>query len=289
MASIGVDIGGSGVRAARVVDGEVGEIVSRKLVDRDVTTVVRTVAEVVDALGGADRVGAGMPGFVDDGVVRASPNFPTWRDVDLRSALVEEMSVPVQVENDANCATWGAWISRGRCEELVLLTLGTGVGGGIVSKGRLVTGARGTGAELGHIWVGGDQPCGCGGVGCLEQHAGTAGLKARAASRGHLVNDGLEIVEKARAGEPWAQRLMEEAALGLGRAFVIYSNLFNPDSIVLVGGLAGAQDLLEPTAMAHLKRYGVAASAEHVQVHWGGRADALAILGAAQLSRSSQG
>jgi glucokinase len=223
---------------------------------------------------------------VHDGVVVGSPNFPALRDAPLRAALSERLpGVVVHVENDANCAAWGAWVSRGAREDLVVLTLGTGVGGGVITGGRLLVGAGGTGAELGHLFAGGDAPCGCGGRGCLETWCSTVGLVRLARESGLVVEDGLAVVELARAGEPRALAAVHAAADALGRGLITLVNVFNPDAVVLLGGLAGAADLLGPRAAALLERHGVPPSVRRVRLVWGGRADDLAILGAAELGR----
>lgn len=242
---------------------------------------IDAIAALVEPLG-AGPVGVGMPGFVDGGVVRGSPNFPGWVDVDLQGRLSERLGVPVRVDNDANCAALGAWDGE---EELILLTLGTGVGGGVISHSHLLRGACGVGAEVGHIPVGGDQPCNCGGVGCLETWCSTAGLRARS---GRDV-DGEAIVAAARSGEVWARSLLDEAATALGRGLVTLTNLFNPDRILIVGGLAGARDLLGPPAEAWLRARGVRPATERVRIEWGGRADELAIRGAAALAAGRGG
>ena len=109
-AVVGLDIGGSGVRGASVAaDGAPGPVWRVSLDRRDVEVVVAAVRDLVAELGGASRVGVGVPGFVRDGVVLASPNFPTWRAVPLAQLLTDALGVPVHVENDANSATWGAW------------------------------------------------------------------------------------------------------------------------------------------------------------------------------------
>ena len=285
MARIGIDVGGSGVRASRVASEAADAMVSVPIIDRSVDAVVHAIVGAARAARlGAEPIGVGVPGFVSDGVVLGSPNFPGWSRVPLRDRLEDALGVPVAVDNDANCAALGAWAARGRCEDLVLLTLGTGVGGGVISEGRLLRGATGVGAEVGHLYAGGEQPCGCGGRGCLETWVGTEGMRWRAAARGYAAPDGRAIVEAARAGEAWATAMLEEAAAGLGRGLVTLVNLFNPDVVMITGGLASARDLLEPLALAGLRRDGIRPSVSHVRVVWEGRADAFAILGAAELA-----
>jgi glucokinase len=276
---VGVDIGGSGVRAARVDGGALASpIAARPAPAPSPEALVEAVASLAAELG-ATGVGVGVPGFVHDGVVLGSPNLPWLAGVDLRAALVERAGVPVAVGNDANVAALGAWAERGATEDLVVLTLGTGVGGGVVVGGRLLVGAGGTGAELGHIYVGGERSCGCGGVGCLETWCGTVGLRAGAAERGFRVSDGLDVVAAADAGEPWALDVLAEAATHLGFGLITLVNVFNPDAVVIAGGLAGARHHLGAAerALAHA----VPPSAARVRIAWGGRADRWAILGAA--------
>lgn len=256
------------------------------LVDREVATVVDAVVQAVQRLNGpVSEVGIGVPGFVYRQRVVASPNFPTWADVPFARLVSEALGVPVTIENDANAATLGAWRERGAREDLVLLTLGTGVGGGVISDGRLLRGAIGTGGELGHIYAGGDAPCSCGNVGCLEQWCGTVGLVRLAAAKGQAVQGGLELVRAADRGEAWAIDVLEQAALALGRGLVTLVNVFNPDVVVIAGGLANARRWLAEPAEAWLVGHAIRPNAAHVQLVWEGRADRFAIQGAAEVAR----
>ena len=282
--SIGVDIGGSGVRAGRVIDDVIaGEVARGSLTGRPLEHVVEAVAVAVAQVDDGSPVGVGMPGFIRNGVVHGSPNFPGWDKVDLREALALRLGRDVAVANDANVAALGAWASRGATDDLVMLTLGTGVGGGAVIGGRPLTGSAGTGAELGHIHVGGTRPCGCGGIGCLETWCGTVGLLAAAAEHGVAAKDGADIRAAAERGEAWAVEVLGLAAEHLGKGLVTLVNVFNPDVVVIAGGLTAARYWLEP-AEAWLMRYAVPPSAELVQVVWGGRADVWAIVGAGALA-----
>jgi len=287
---LGVDIGGTGIRAARVQDGIiVSDVVRRPLSDRSLQSVVALVGEIHDQLGGP-AVGVGMPGFVRrDGVVQGSPNFPGWEGVALGQALSEALGVPASVGNDANMAALGLWRVRGGTEDLVLLTLGTGVGGGVILDGRPLVGRSGTAAELGHIHVGGTRACGCGGIGCLEMWCGTVGLVAASAERGQRVRRGSDVVAAAEAGQDWAIEVLAQAAEHLGKGLVTLVNTFAPDVVAIGGGLTAARDHLEP-AVRWLERYGVPPSVAGVQVVWEGPVDVFAIVGAAeQASRARVG
>lgn len=286
MRAVGIDIGGTGVRGALVENGRIGPVIAEPLRARTLAALVDATARVVAAVGGAERVGVGVPGFVRGGVVLGSPNFPDLVHADVRAALAAGLpGVEVHVENDANCAAWGAWVAAGARGDLVLLTLGTGVGGGIVTDGRLLVGAGGTGAEVGHLYAGGDAPCGCGGRGCLETWCSTVGLVRLARERGLEADDGRVVVDRARQGDPVARAVVDAAGAALGRGLITLVNLFNPDRVELHGGLAAAADLWGPVAEGALRAHGVPPSVQRAQVVWGGRAEEFAILGAAELGR----
>jgi len=157
------------------------------------------------------------------------------------------------------------------------------VGGGIIAGGQVLRGAAGTGAELGHLYVGGTRACGCGGRGCLETWCSNVGLVAAAAEKGHVMASGQQVVVAAERGEAWAIETLQEAAQYLGFGLVSLVNLFNPDAIVVLGGLAAARTWWEP-AVAWMSDNAVPPSANRVHVVFGGRADEAAILGAGILA-----
>jgi len=277
---VGVDIGGSGVRAAVVsADASVGPVSRRALASRAPDEVLRTVLEVVRPLR-PEVVGVGVPGFVREGTVLASPNFPEVRDWPLAASLTDALGCRVAVHNDANAAALGAWALDGRERDVVLLTLGTGVGGGVVSEGRLLTGRRGVAAELGHLYVGGDHPCGCGGRGCLETWLSTSGFRARAAERGLKLASGAELLALADT-DPVARAVLDDGLGALADGLVTLLNLFAPELLVLSGGLAQAQEVLAP-AVDRAMRRAIPTSVAGLEVRWLGRADSLAIAGAVE-------
>jgi glucokinase len=274
----GVDVGGSGVRAALHPDGPVHTI---PLEARDIDTVLTAVQSALAPLGELDAVGVAVPGFLEGDIVRASPNFPTWKHVPVRALLEQRLGLPVSIENDGTAAAAGAWSARGGSEDLVLLTLGTGVGGGAVLDGKIWRGRTGSAGELGHLYAGGEQLCGCGARGCLETWAGTAGWIRRMAEAGRTIDDGREVIDAANAGQAWAVDLLDDAGRALGRSARSLVNALDPDVMVLSGGLVAARSWLEPGLMDGLSR-AAPPMAERVKVEWLGRAEALAIRGAAE-------
>ena len=185
--TVGVDVGGTKI-AAGLVD-EKGKLVARDRTESPATdpvAIVKTIGELVRSLVGSNEVeavGVCAAGFVDKerAVVVFAPNL-AWRDEPLRDHLQAELDLPVVVENDANAAAWGEFtFGAGEdVEDLLMLTIGTGVGGGVVIDGELVRGGFGMGGEVGHIqMVPNGVKCGCGNLGCLESYGSGTRTAAR--------------------------------------------------------------------------------------------------------------
>lgn len=294
-AAIGIDLGGTKVAGALV--SETGAIVSRQAVATDshlgtahVIATMASLARAIEADGRAQGfdvagVGVGAAGPLDPrtGVVYAMANFgPAWTRFPLRDMLEKALGKRVHVENDANAATQGEhWMGAAReATDAVMLTLGTGVGGGIVAGGHLLRGFRGAGAELGHIVV--EEPssvaCGCGGRGCLEQFAsGTAVARlareaVAAGGPGPLAKlgrapDAHDVLEHARAGDAMATRVVERAGRMLGVGLVTILHTLNPETIVIGGGFGmAAFDLLVPLAEREMAPRSFAISREGLKI-----------------------
>jgi glucokinase len=253
-AAVGVDVGGHGIKA--VLTTSEGRVLDRwadhdpSPEGRGVEAVLDRVVRAVRALATGLPVGVAVPGFFDtrEGVVRSSPNFPTWRDVPLASLLRGRLG-RVVVENDANAAVLGeAWSGAARgLSDVVLITLGTGVGTGFLVNGGLVRGARGAGGEGGHVVIEpGGRPCGCGGRGCLETYASGPGIVKTAAeewARAGTSNPpttAASVFDALREGEAPAVRTIERFAHHLARGITALVHVFAPAAVVLAGGVAGS-------------------------------------------------
>ena len=218
-------------------------------------------------------VGIGAAGYVDANrsVVMFAANI-AWRDEDLRSEIQRRVDLPVVVENDANAAAWGefAFGAAEDVDDMLMVTVGTGVGGGIVSGGQLFRGAFGAAAEIGHLRVVPQgRLCGCGNRGCLEQYASGSALvkqtRARASSPAGAALleraggdpdaiDGPMITAAAQAGDPFAVEQVVELATWLGEAIASLAAVLDPRAVVIGGGVSEAGELLlEPmrTAFSH--------------------------------------
>lgn len=264
-AAFGLDVGGTNIRIGLVdADGTILErarVDTPEAADKRVAAMVDLVAAVRDRTGTAGLpVGVGAAGLVDlDGVVRYAPNLD-WRDAPLRAQLEQELGTTVLVENDASAAMWGeycAGAARHVQGGAIMLTLGTGVGGGLVMDGQLRRGSTGVGGEFGHMIVleGGPQ-CPCGNHGCLEalasgsaigrtaREAVAAGRRPDSALAGFADLTGTEVTEAARAGDELAIEVLAEVGGWLGVGIASLVNCLDPAVVLIGGGVLSAGPLL---------------------------------------------
>lgn len=267
--TVGIDIGGTKI-AAGVVD-EQGRVLARKRVAtprRDAETVERTVSDLVLGLQddfSIEAVGIGVAGFVDEkrSRVNFAPNLG-WRDEPLRLAVESAVQLPVVVENDANAAAWGEYrfgVGRG-ADYLVTITVGTGIGAGIIVAGVLYRGRWGAAAEFGHLCVEpGGRPCGCGNRGCWEQYASGNALVREARylaserrTEAETLLDlgdgtpegvqGVHVTNAAREGDPVALAAFDFVSRWLGQGMADITAILDPECFVIGGGVSEAGDIL---------------------------------------------
>jgi glucokinase len=266
--SIGVDLGGTNLRAAAISSsGEIlAKIAGRAELSQGRDTVIGDMISSIQHLrqeGGSHDltgVGIGVPGFIllKQGVIVGSNNLPEFENFPIRDHIEQMLGAKVILENDANAAALGEkWIGAGRgVDDLVLLTLGTGIGGGIISSGKVLHGFVGMAGELGHMTVvTNGNPCGCGNFGCLEKHASATAITAMA-TMSHL-GDNLtaqHVFELAEAGDERARRIFESMGNALGIALATLVNIFNFPLYLLSGGVLGAWNQFAPSMLAEVKR-----------------------------------
>jgi len=264
---IAVDLGGTLLRAAAVSAAAevlyqtvqpVGAHRGNAEIGRRLRGAVADVYERMRATGAAPvGVGLAVPGLVDAaaGIIRYSANLDLV-DLPVRSVVQEVVPCPIVVENDVRAAAWGEfhWGAGRGAREMVYLSAGTGIAAALICGGRLYRGAGGAAGELGHVPVVPDgEVCRCGRRGCLETVAGGWGIARRAARRAGR-GDGLtaeEVFAAAAAGDPGAAEVIREAGEFLGRAAVLLVRLWDPDRLVLGGGLfSGGSPLVEAVRRA---------------------------------------
>jgi glucokinase len=269
--AVGADIGGTKIAIGLV--SETGEILdsASEPTPTDATKIPATVADLVDRLVGDQEVvglGIGAAGFVgeDRATVRFAPNI-AWREEALAEHVRALVDLPVVVENDANAAAWGEFrFGAGEdTDDLLLVTIGTGIGGGIVHRGQLFRGGFGVAAEIGHMRLVPDGIlCGCGQHGCFEQYASGSALVRDARERVANGDDnaagiaaladgdlsritGPGITKLAQAGDPLAVELLADVARWIGEGVAVLTTILDPSVIAIGGGVAAAGDLLMPT------------------------------------------
>ena len=309
--TIGVDVGGTKI-AAGVVDPN-GQLVDKVRVSTPATDAQAVEAGIVEAARQLlDRypvtaVGVAIAGFVDErrSLLRFAPNLP-MAERPLRQLLGAALGIPVVIENDANAAAWGEYrFGGGRgSTDVVLITVGTGLGGGIVLDDRLLRGSFGGAAEFGHVrMVPGGLPCGCGNSGCWEQYTSGSALIRQArelartrpeqarrllelASGDPEAIGGRMVTQAAREGDAVARALLAEVGRWLGEGIVDLANVLDPSAVVVGGGVSEAGDLLlDPARAAYERLLTAGAHRPHLSIVAAQLGNDAGLIGAADLAR----
>jgi glucokinase len=284
---IGIDLGGTAIKLGRFLqDGTCLETISLPTPQpANPQLVVKAIAQGVQQLNlnrTCKAIGLGMPGPTDKArrIARKSINLPGWDDVPVADWLEAQTGLPTVLENDANCAAIGeAWLGAGRAfTDFILLTLGTGVGGGIFLNGELFTGRDGAAGELGLITLNPDgYPCRSGNQGSLEQYASIGSIQRRTgqepAAMGRL----------AQAGDLAALEFWQDYGriLGAGLASLVY--VLTPEAIIIGGGISASCEFFLPSTLAEIKRRVVSPSRVGLQVLPAQLGNRAGMIGAAKL------
>lgn len=280
--SIGVDLGGTNLRIAAVnQQGDLMEKVTlgtRVVLGKDhvigeMCDAIRVLATKYRSAGALQGIGIGVPGIIDlkTGMLRESPNLPGWAETPVRDEIERLLGTRVILENDANVAALGEkWLGAARdVEDMAMLTLGTGVGGGIVLQGRIWHGMTGMAGEFGHMTVEPDGPrCGCGNRGCVEQYAsatavvrmakeaiasGLAPGLAKAASTDPEFSS-KAIYNLAIQGDEEARKIFGRVGRALGICLANLVNAFNLNMYVIGGGASSAWEAFSPFIFEELRQ-----------------------------------
>ncbi len=272
---VGVDLGGTAIKAGAISAD--GRILERRSIpaelERGPEDLAGRIAGLARELNFNETVGIGVPGLLDRdaGRVIMSANLHQIDGFGLVGAVADRLEISsskVALENDANVAALGeAWAGAGREEaDFLLVTLGTGVGGGVVLGGEIQTGAGGLAGEVGHICVTPDGPlCGCGNYGCLETLASATAASRRARERG-LPDDLAQLSAEARGGDLKAQELLHDVGRDLGRGLAAATVLLDLRVYVIGGGFGAALELLRPGIVAGLEERAYGRSAKDYKI-----------------------
>jgi len=301
---IGIDLGGSSLKyALGTAQGEILKEGKRPSHATKGTAIIleeifQAISEMVNhakSLGlKPSVVGMGTPGAVDvtTGFLKGStPNFKFWNDVPIKSELENRVKLPVFIDNDANLmilgeANFGAGIGH---QNIIGLTIGTGIGGGIILNGEMFRGSNYSGAELGHATIKYDGlNCRCGGKGCLERYASASAMIDLFYKKSQLISSPVEkerinvkyIFQQRKSGNPLAAEIIEKSTYYLGRGLANFINIFNPTIIIVGGGVAeaGKAYLKEVEEVAF--RYAMDCAKENVKIVGAQLGNRAGILGA---------
>jgi glucokinase len=294
--TIGLDLGGTNLRAAAIdqtgkmlekVAGRTNYSEGREAIVDDMIASIRLLR---DQLGRENLAGIGVvvPGFIrlHDGVIANSNNLSALEGFPIRERMEGSLETKVILENDANAAALGEkWIGAGRdVDDLIMLTLGTGIGGGIIAGGKILHGYLGMAGELGHITVvPNGNPCGCGNRGCVEKHASAQAISvmARLSGLGDITSE--ECFHLAEAGNEKAQAVFGAMGQALGIALAMLVNTFNYPLYLLSGGVLAAWDQFAPPMMAELSRRSFTFRASQTRVERATLGNEAGLYGAAYL------
>ncbi len=301
---IGVDVGGTNIKLGLV--GPSGRILAKtnlstkgynhsraKLIDGLVHAIQKLAQENKIARKDILGVGIGLPGLVDfqRGVVIFMPNIRGWQNVPLKTILQKRLHVPVFIDNDVNLITLGEWkFGAGKeYKNFICMTLGTGVGGGLVLNNVLYRGEGFAAGEIGHIPLNEKGPvCNCGGLGCFERYVGNHYLLARAVKIFRNKNIRLEdIFHLARQGNSSALRFWQETAAHIGNALVGIINLLNPRLVIIGGGVSSNYRFMRETIQRVIRQRVMKVQRNMVRIVRARLGDEAGIIGAYVLVRES--
>lgn len=314
---IGIDLGGTFIKAGAL---DSAAILARRWsietqaaggfdhVFARLVELIRDIAQQTEATGNrVSAVGIGVPGPMSHkrGFIYGAPNLPGWIDIPLRDLLERALSLPVTLENDANAAAYGEFVAGAGCgcNELVLLTLGTGIGGGVVAGGRMHRGHFDNAGEIGHVIAVPDgRPCPCGQCGCLERYASAnalaerlieaiqTGERAMLAERVHKGDQitSQDVLATAQAGCATAIRIWDEACRHLAVACVNLQHLLNPQRILFAGGLINAGPPLLTGIQRHFERLNWRVAKDQPELAFATLGGDAGIIGAAALAREAR-
>ncbi|MFQ6066163.1 MAG: ROK family protein [bacterium] len=296
---VGVDLGGTNIVSLlvgseeRIVAKDIRATLAREGKEKTLCQIVSSVRAVLEkgelqgiSSASIEGVGVGSPGPLNTkkGIIHFAPNLPGWNNVPLVSILEDQLKLPIFLENDANAAALAEWwIGVGKkVDNLVLLTLGTGIGGGIIIGGEVLHGAWDTAAEIGHMIIHeGGLVCGCGKRGCLEAYASATGVIKRTVSlikegrktllrqlvHGRLENITCELVYRAAEREDeLSQEIAQETARYLGIGIASLVNIINPEMVILSGGMTAAGDLLFEPVRKYARKYALEVAIRGVRI-----------------------
>lgn len=245
MTAVGIDVGGT--KCHGVVVNDHGEVISElRRPTPHASELIALLGNMFHELGGGSALGIGVPGLITaDGVINASPNMRGAHNITVGPSLRGSLGIPVHVDNDATSAAYAEWqvgAARGASDALIV-TLGTGIGGGLIVGGALQRGANGFAGEIGHMVIEANGlECVCGQRGCWERYASGSALRTLSGGM-----SGEEVISRARNNEPHAVAVIDEFARWFAIGVASLTNVLDPSVVVVGGGVIDAWEVLHPS------------------------------------------
>jgi len=264
--AIGIDIGGTQTRLGLcTAQGEISRRIQMPTL-QEPQEMLPQLGEAVHRCCEAEKlplrdlagVGCSMAGTISRGIVGKAPNLPKWQGISLADELGKAFpDLPLVVENDANAAAWAILCFEApQLKHFLYVTVSTGIGGGIVTGGKLYHGKEGNAGEVGHIIVDPDGPrCGCGKRGCWEAFASGTAIRRRARELGLSEPTAEAVFQRAARGDPESQKIVEEAAFYLGVGLASLAEVFDPEAIFLGGGLINSWEQLQTKVLQAFRQH----------------------------------
>jgi len=294
---VGLDIGGTTIKAGLIDDsGAVRDTRTIPTITDNINGLIASLVTLVadfQTASPVEAVGIGIPGLrsTRTHLIETSPNIPCIHNLNLEALLSKQLSLPVLSENDANAGAYGEWVAgAGRgLQHMAYVTIGTGLGCGLVLSGALYRGASGYAGEMGHINIEPDgRPCACGSTGCLETRVSASGLVATAREHGIDAESAKDVYDAAAGGNAAARAAFEETGRFLGIACADLINLLNLESIVIGGGVMASGDLLLSSTIAEVRRRAFEPAARICPIVQSQLWPDAGLIGAAMLARDRQ-
>jgi len=294
---VGIDIGGTTIKAGLVDDtGSVRDARRTPTIVDDIDGLLKTLISLISQFQSStsiEAVGIGIPGLrsTRTHLIETSPNIPCIHNLNLEALLSKQLNLPVISENDANAGAYGEWVAgAGRgLQYMAYLTIGSGLGCGLVLSGALYRGASGYAGDIGHVNIEPDgRPCACGSVGCLETRVSAPGLIATARALGIEESSAEALYEAAIRGNTAALAAFADTGRFLGIACADLINLLNLESIVIGGGVMASADLLLHSAAAEVRRRAFEPAARICPIVQSQLRTDAGMIGAAMLARDRQ-
>lgn len=257
------DLGGTNIRAAAVAyDGSIvarAKTLTPNSSSQDIVTAFAKLADECSEIANThfQAAGAAVPAAIDktSGILEKLPNVKSLEGIHLQEHLERRLGIPFEIENDATAATVGEhrFGAAAGCSDVIGITLGTGIGGGIIINGSVHRGKNGTAGEIGHVCIEPDgYPCGCGSHGCIEQYASGTSIARDAAKAGLTDTSPLGVYDAAKKGDERAVKIFDSMGRYLGIFIAGLLNTINPERVVIAGGVASAWDMFEPRMRSEL-------------------------------------